>query len=580
MFVDGVGLGGDQREDQGFHLSLVMAGAVSAGAYTSGVLDFLIEALEAWEAAKRGNDRLVPRHDVTVDAVVGASAGSIAAGVLASVVRDEVKGVTSETYTGDWAQSILYRAWVVEASINGMLATDDLEAGGPLKSLLNTAGPASLDGMRDRAIDVPSTRGRFPDWLRDPLPIYLATTNLRGVPYGLRFEGEAGVDHMMTLHKEFARFAFGTANPNWIGHQFVNFADSGATPAYFDLGDATLASGAFPGALRARRVAMSRLFHERANWKIPMVDANGTMREVMHPVRTAMPDDFEQREGPYYTYYSADGGALNNEPFEMARHLLADSTGRNAREADRSSRKLIMIDPFPNTADVYESDDQDGDLLYALGAVINAMKQQARLKVEDLAVLGGSGKSRYVIAPKRDGAGGEHYPLACGTLGAFGGFLHEAFRHHDYILGRRNAQNFLTKWFTVPITHRLVNTGGMAPDGWSAQTDSAKRWTAEQVDRWRLPNDPGQVPIVPLIGDLAAPIGQARWPQGYAPRAPDLEQRIESRLKAVGRKLVRQQFGGGIDAFAAQAAVGFVTNIARKKVMGVIEANLRDASLW
>lgn len=580
MFIDGVGLGGDQREDQGFHLSLVMAGAVSAGAYTSGVLDFLIEAFEAWDAAKRANDPLVPRHDVTIDAVVGASAGSIAAGLLASVIRDDVRGVTSETYTGDWARSVLYRAWVVEASINGMLGTDDLEEGGSLKSLLNTVGPGSLDGMRDRAINVQNTREAFPSWLRDPLPIYLTTTNLRGVPYGLKFEGETGFDHMMTLHKEFARFAFGTANPDWIGHQFVNFADSGVTPAYFDLGDATLASGAFPGALRARRVSMSRLFHESAKWKVSKVEPDGTVREEMRPVKPAMPDDFEDREGPLYSYFSADGGALNNEPFEMARHLLADSTGRNAREADRSSRKLILIDPFPNTADVYESDDQDGDLLYALGAVVNAMKQQARLKVEDLAVIGGPGKSRYVIAPKRNGAGGEQYPLACGTLGAFGGFLHEGFRHHDYILGRRNAQNFLAKWFTVPVAHRLVDPDGAAPDGWSAQTDPAKRWTAEQIDRWRLPNDQNLVPIVPLIGELASPVAQAQWPRGYAPRAADLEQRIEARLKAVGRKLVRGQFGGGLDGFAAQAAVGFVTNIARKKVMEVIESNLRAASLW
>ena len=32
----------------GFEIGLVMAGAVSAGAYTAGVVDFLIRALDQW----------------------------------------------------------------------------------------------------------------------------------------------------------------------------------------------------------------------------------------------------------------------------------------------------------------------------------------------------------------------------------------------------------------------------------------------------------------------------------------------------------------------------------------------------
>jgi predicted patatin/cPLA2 family phospholipase len=39
-----------------FHLGVIMAGAVSAGAYTAGVLDFLMEVLEQWYAAKASPD--------------------------------------------------------------------------------------------------------------------------------------------------------------------------------------------------------------------------------------------------------------------------------------------------------------------------------------------------------------------------------------------------------------------------------------------------------------------------------------------------------------------------------------------
>ena len=39
-------------QPKSFELGLVMAGAISAGAYTAGVVDFLLQALEEWEKEK------------------------------------------------------------------------------------------------------------------------------------------------------------------------------------------------------------------------------------------------------------------------------------------------------------------------------------------------------------------------------------------------------------------------------------------------------------------------------------------------------------------------------------------------
>jgi hypothetical protein len=41
-----------QWRDNEFKVAINMAGAISAGAYTAGVLDFLTEALEEWQKAK------------------------------------------------------------------------------------------------------------------------------------------------------------------------------------------------------------------------------------------------------------------------------------------------------------------------------------------------------------------------------------------------------------------------------------------------------------------------------------------------------------------------------------------------
>ncbi|MFN4091104.1 MAG: hypothetical protein ACK4QW_18945, partial [Alphaproteobacteria bacterium] len=66
----------DDRTDE-FHIGLCMAGAISAGAYTAGVVDFLVQALDEWEKARRETPDAVPLHRVVVPVVTGASAGGI-----------------------------------------------------------------------------------------------------------------------------------------------------------------------------------------------------------------------------------------------------------------------------------------------------------------------------------------------------------------------------------------------------------------------------------------------------------------------------------------------------------------------
>lgn len=44
-----------------FEVGLVLSGTVSAGPYTAGVIDYLIEALDAWYEAKRAGGSDIPR---------------------------------------------------------------------------------------------------------------------------------------------------------------------------------------------------------------------------------------------------------------------------------------------------------------------------------------------------------------------------------------------------------------------------------------------------------------------------------------------------------------------------------------
>src|SRR6478752_3432858 len=78
-----------------YHLGICMAGAISAGAYTAGVMDYLIETLDAWEEAKKSNDPSVPKHNVVIHLIGGASAGGITSIISAIALQGKHEPVTN-----------------------------------------------------------------------------------------------------------------------------------------------------------------------------------------------------------------------------------------------------------------------------------------------------------------------------------------------------------------------------------------------------------------------------------------------------------------------------------------------------
>jgi len=116
-----------------FRIAINMAGAISAGAYTAGVLDFLTEALDAWYKAKTDNE-WVPIHNVSIDVFSGASAGGMCAAISAILLQDEFDHIsdTSKTKTNNR----FYESWVNMIDIRELLKTKDLKSPGPVISLL------------------------------------------------------------------------------------------------------------------------------------------------------------------------------------------------------------------------------------------------------------------------------------------------------------------------------------------------------------------------------------------------------------------------------------------------------------
>src|SRR5271166_6231296 len=135
--------------DKTFHLGINMAGAVSAGAYTAGVLDFMIEALEEWYAA-RSSGSPVPMHDISIDVFSGASAGGMCAAIAAVMVQGSFQHIINpaDTSVKDTTNKF-YESWVNKIDIEPLLQDRDLAGGQPVISLLDST---IIDEIADYAI--------------------------------------------------------------------------------------------------------------------------------------------------------------------------------------------------------------------------------------------------------------------------------------------------------------------------------------------------------------------------------------------------------------------------------------------
>jgi hypothetical protein len=133
--------------------------------------------------------------------------------------------------------------------------------------------------------------------------------------------------------------------------------------------------------------------------------------------------------------------------------------------------------------------------------------------------------SRFLIAPTRPSPderqrwlGGR--AIAAGALGGFSGFFAEAFRHHDFLLGRRNAQRFLGEHFLVPANNPIVAS-----------------WTGDPALARFLRERDGvlHAPVIPLVGQcdpLQREDCLPAWPKGAMDPA-SLMPAISKRLDAL-----------------------------------------------
>ena len=531
--------------DKTFEIGLVMAGAVSAGAYTAGVIDFMIEALEQWEEAKNREED-VPDHNLKIRVIAGASAGGMTAAIMAGTLREDFRNK-------------LKQAWVEEVSLDELLKTDDLKEG-KAQSLLNSD---MIPRIANKMFEPGADQGDRP-YLADDIDIILTLANLRGVPYNVAFNTSSNINYEMTNHRDVFHIKLNKQkNLQYIDGKGVH------SVIKEQLKHAAIGTGAFPGGLAP--VILQKRFkdYDDMKWYIPEYDpVKDTYNMVDTQILPSWPRPIPNKE-ELFPFVSVDGGVFNNEPFDLARKALARGD-RNPREAHRAKAAMLMIDPFPNQPS-YDLDKEvkRPDMLSSLGSLLGAMLSQGRFKAEDIHLAAKEDiYSRFLIIPRKSNSS---FNIACGSIDGFSGFIDKSFRAHDFELGRRNAQRFFQKHFALEIKEEYKSEYKLF-ESWINDTGMMEKFSYSE-------NGKIFIPLIPLLGSAATPLPRV----GFTPLDKEnLEDRyrkgIRARVKALMQNL-RREYTSGILKTGLWIFMKFKTKRLSNKVLDKMIGMLEEDGL-
>jgi hypothetical protein len=520
-------------------------------------MDFLIQALDAFEAAKASGDSSCPRHEVRLRVIAGASAGGITAALLAGLAHQQFQHADNPV-DGCPDGNTLFDTWVNRIDIGPLLGRRDLQARSEVQSLLDSSVIAEIAAaaFRPRPEGRPARRS----YLADPLDVLLTVTNLPGVPYPVNFGG-CPANTVMMLHADRMHFAVGTSDvdsPGIISLKPGQF-DS---PGWCSLRDAAVATGAFPLGL-----APKVLFRENRE-----VYANRFLGVTPLWSETKMRGS--------YRFLCVDGGVVDNEPMGVARAILQRHAASGDTGGSGRNYALILVDAFPRAPASDDGPPEQSDFLGLLFQLVNSVLNQSRFKYDELHPAEDPDiYSRFMVAPLR--RLGSHtgppqdFALACGPLWGFGGFLDRDFRMHDYQLGRRNCQRFLERHFALPAAGPSRNP---LFDGWP-QPAIAKYRIERRRGSYEAANPGNEVdvflPIIPLVGNAAAALDAlAPWPTLSTGRLEDLRKRLELRVDAIACRLIDRHVAGWASRRMANCAWWFKRRDVVNRLMDLIQSDL------
>ncbi|PJR66751.1 patatin-like phospholipase family protein [Klebsiella sp. K-Nf6] len=539
-----------QPENNVFEIALVMAGAISAGNHTAGALDFLFETLDAWEKEKAKGNKNVPHHKVRIRVIAGASAGSMNAAIAAGALQYDFPHLRPGMDPAS-LNNPFYTGWVKDIDISKLLTTDDIEQSGVVTSLLNCN---VLQAIANKALNYASVPIDRP-YLHDRVRFIFTQTSLQGSPYYFSIKGNADAGQSMVLHRTWASFSV-----NYKGQTIFKRRpdDIPLDPSYIkrtqvaswvELGNAALASGAFPLALAPR---LEKRDPNALNYRFVITTAPGEPNIKVRQLKPHWPSPLPVTINEYI----ADGGILDNEPMELARKEMAGLACSNPRDGRKANRATILMDPFPKTAiSDREVRSEPLTLVSSVKGIFMTAYQQLRFNPDDLALaMDDEVYSRFLISPVRsvdsNNPVSTENAMASGSLGGFGGFLSEEYRHHDYMLGRRNCQQFLREHFSLKSENPLFVAGDT-----------------------HTPTGKGEYPIIPLVEAVQQEEPLPAWPT-ISIDIDQLMEKADKRLRvALSASIRTVKFSGFLAWFLA---LPFIRNKLLAMLINSLKTRIQD----
>jgi hypothetical protein len=563
-----------------FRIAFALSGAVSAGAYTAGVLDYFFQALDAWERERE--EPGVPGHRVAVQVITGASAGAItgalgavalAHGIRPQELSDAERGRVYLATAGGSSQKIrcvlpsLYETWVVRPKMvdpaggTDFLSAEDLTD--PKSQVVSVLNSRLLEDIRDDALrgpsDAPAPAAEYP-YLAQSLHVYMTVSNLRGIPFEVSF---GNATYGMQAHGDRVHYiieGIGTApsaDNVWLANDSARTLAAGTLPKFNEepsadwsrYGTCALASSAFPVGLAPRQISAS--LKEYTQRSYPVQHGNAKIEPAFPKAWASKP------ELDAYTFLNVDGGVINNDPFDYAEYALMGAPRHAAAEPEVADCAVVMISPFPEPPTFLADGLPRDEVIAVLKALYPALIDQVRFKATELfPAMDPEDYSRFLISPERSiGDVEQRFTIACGLLGGFGGFLDEKFRAHDFQLGRRNCQAFLRSTFGIAVNNKIL--GDPAPAG---------------AATFRLVGEDTKSPIIPRLGDAVPEVGLPPWPQMSAADLDTLIGRAKGRLDKLTPRFVQAQtssrFYRALGRFGLWVGQGRILDFVRFEILG------------
>jgi hypothetical protein len=476
-----------------------MPGAVSTGAYTAGVMDFLIEAMDAWYQERASQERrygdrynrwTIPPHELNLAVLAGASGGGMVASITAAALSRRFHPVHDQSPAPTAVQNALFRSWVTDLDPKRLLGTTGLNKnGGEVVPLLDAA---IISEIAARAIRVDDPLPERRQWVRDGLRVVVMRNGGDQQVFEVNWKRPTSEDGSVHL-------------------------DARGGSEWQALAQTAAAAGIFPLTLAAQMLA-----------------------------KLARKPGWDAADGASSRMWNIDGTA-NSKSYDCARRELTallpvTPGGKDALHPETEDRAIIHIAPLQPKAIAKLPRFPDERLTSLVGEFVEALAKQ----------LGGgepgsgadsSAANRWVISPA---AGGGEEPLACGLLGGFSGFLSQLFREHDYQLGRRNCQRFLTNHFGLPWTHPICRQYGLSARSQS-RLDAEYGFDAGRAEkrgsRQRL------FPLIPVQPQLRQEIQVVRKAADQGPLA-ELVDRSLDRMKSIARALLQDHNSRRVSDFA------------------------------